>query len=143
MDENRTYLELLPHQHPFRFVSRILLYVPGHKIISQYEPSMFRNDYGGCPYVPEACLMEGVAQTAIIYTQLETAPLEEHEIPMLGSLDAQLECYSAWDEIVTYEIRPLRISTKQAMLTGQIYGDFQRRIGFVSVSVAVKGWNNQ
>lgn len=129
-------LKLLPHQMPLRMIDKITDYARGSKIEAQFDPSTFNTIFGNAATIPETCLLEGLAQTAIIFTQMETKPLEEDEFPMLGSIQAVVYRPLVWTECITYQIHPVRFLKKQAMLEGLLFGD-DKSVAAASASITV------
>ncbi|WP_270166444.1 hypothetical protein [Paenibacillus sp. SYP-B4298] len=81
--------------------------------------------------------MEGLAQSAILLTQLETTPLQKWEFPLLGRVQASMCASVAWGMKVEYEVRIIRILAKQAVLSGTVYAGGVGRLLEASLAVAV------
>ncbi|MFD2673329.1 FabA-like domain protein [Marinicrinis sediminis] len=113
-------MSLLPQQDPFRLIDRIVSYEPGQRLRAEMDLSRLYSDFGQQAIVPLHVLVESLAQTAVIYVQLETNPLEDHEVPLLGKVEAKAIKDVAWTQSVQLEITPVRILAKQAMLTGRV-----------------------
>ncbi|PZD96832.1 FabA-like domain protein [Paenibacillus sambharensis] len=133
----RQILQLLPHKPPFRLVDEVSLYIPGNKLEARFNPADYRDAFGGLDYVPIAILLEGLAQTGVLLTQLETAPLEEHEFPMLGTVRADIHRPVMWPETLVFMVKPYRLLTKSAVLHGTIQGSGGSPIAEAQLSVAV------
>jgi 3-hydroxymyristoyl/3-hydroxydecanoyl-(acyl carrier protein) dehydratase len=136
MPNEKEILTLLPHQPPFRFVDKINRYEPGELLEAQFSPLHIQPLFGVVSEVPETILIEGLAQSAVLLAQLETMPLKDGEIPLLGSVNATLFNQVNWDETIVYTIELVRIFEKQAILKGTIFMGIEP-IGSASLSVAV------
>lgn len=112
-------LSMLPHQFPFRLISNIVKYVPRKILQAEFTPSSLHTLFLQFGYVPETILIEGLAQTAVLLTQLETMPLKEGEVPLLGSVEMAAVKQVPWGEAVNFAVEPVRIVAKQAMLKGR------------------------
>ncbi|UFJ42408.1 hypothetical protein LOK74_07955 [Brevibacillus humidisoli] len=115
-------MSLLPQQVPFRFVDQIICYQPGEWLEAVFLPERLHDSLGSQSFFPDTCLMEGLAQATVIFTQLETEPLRPGELPLLGSIETELVRPVAWDEQLTYQIRPIRMMQRRAILEGAVYG---------------------
>ncbi|MDM5335853.1 FabA-like domain protein [Fictibacillus enclensis] len=129
-------LNTLPHQFPFRFISSVTKYVPTQLLIAHYNFTDQEKHFGKSEYVPSSILIEGLAQTAVIFTQLETKPLTDEEFPLLGSVKAKFYEAVRWTEDITYIIDPIRIFAKQALLTAVLYSGGRKKVS-VTLSVAI------
>ncbi|MBO8162729.1 MAG: hypothetical protein H0Z34_03290 [Brevibacillus sp.] len=125
-------MSLLPQQAPFRFVDEVTCYRQGQLLEATFTAAPIRDNFGHPPFFPETCLMEGLAQATVIFTQLETEPLREGELPLLGSIETRIARTVLWNEQLTYQIRPIRMMKRRAILEGAVYG---RRSGQTVQSV--------
>ncbi len=100
-------------------------------------PHLQAKGMGGGDLIPEVCLVEGLAQSAILLTQLETTPLQKWEFPLLGRVQASMCASVAWGMKVEYEVRIIRILAKQAVLSGTVYAGGVGRLLEASLAVAV------
>lgn len=85
MIEKNISLVNLPHQFPFRFIKNIKIYVPNTLLMSYIHYPKMEELIGGTT-IPTSLLIEGIAQNAVIFTQLETKPIEENEFPLFGNV---------------------------------------------------------
>lgn len=115
-------IALLPQQEPFRFVDGISRYQPQESLEAFFRPGPLRDKLGRPSYVPDTCLIEGLAQATVIFTQLETEPVRPGELPLLGSIDAKLIRSVSWNERLTYQVRPIRMLKRRAILEGMVLG---------------------
>jgi len=129
-------LMLLPHQAPLRLVDDILEYVPGMRMVAQFQPASL---YPYCreSYVPEALLMEGLAQTAVLFTQLETEELKEDDFPLLGNVEAATFCQAGWEDTLMFTVTPLRFAHRRSLLQGIAHTASGKRLIRVSLGLAV------
>lgn len=104
----------LPQKPPFRFVDQIHHYIPGHSLTASVELNSLRRQMRDLAMLPAVCVVEGLAQTAVLLVQLETGPLLEGEIPILGSLSVDQIKPIAWQEQLIYEVELIRLMTMQA-----------------------------
>ncbi|MBU8772115.1 3-hydroxyacyl-ACP dehydratase FabZ family protein [Cytobacillus oceanisediminis] len=130
-------LSLLPHQPPFRFVDEVIEYIPSKSLIAKFSPKGRRIAFGNSINIPFSILVEGLAQTAVLYTQIETEPLSEGDIPVLGNMEASYFKEVCWDEDISYKVEPFRIFSKKAILNGKVYGPDGQLIIAARLSVAV------
>ncbi|GAA4726598.1 3-hydroxyacyl-ACP dehydratase FabZ family protein [Brevibacillus fulvus] len=130
-------LTLLPQQYPFRFVDEVTRYVPGSLLEAKFLPAPLRQCYGNGRYFPETCMLEGLAQATVILTQLETEPLKQKELPLLGSIEASLIRPADWDEQLTYVIKPVRIAQKRAIFDGTLVDSTGQQIALAMIGVAI------
>ncbi|MBG9794367.1 hypothetical protein ABD76_18380 [Paenibacillus dendritiformis] len=114
-------VEQLPQQPPFRFVERIDHYESGKSLLASIRLQSVYDDLRGLPVFPEVCVMEGLAQSAVLLVQLETGPLLEGEAPILGSLFMRKSGPAAWHEELKYEVKPIRLLTSQARIEARAY----------------------
>lgn len=129
-------LDLLPHQPPFRFVDKITEYIPSNSLAAKFSPSNI--PFFNLRQVPLSILVESVAQSAILLTQLETSPLSDDEIPLLGSIDIQLHSESLdANEVFLVKVNIVKLLSKQAVLSGEIMNDSHQKILSANISVAV------
>ncbi|SDN48084.1 3-hydroxymyristoyl/3-hydroxydecanoyl-(acyl carrier protein) dehydratase [Fictibacillus solisalsi] len=130
------YLSLLPHEYPLRLVDKVELYKPGEELVSKYDTRHLKWLSIKTP-IPETILMEGMAQSAVIFTQLETRPLQNDEFPVLGAINATMLSQVEPGQLITYNIKPLRLLQDQALIEGSIWVD-QRRIlkGTLTVGIS-------
>jgi 3-hydroxyacyl-[acyl-carrier-protein] dehydratase len=131
-------LSLLPHAEPFRLVDEVLMYVPKEKLLAKFCCSRVYAICSGAS-VPDAVLIEGLAQTAVLFMQLETRPLAKDEIPLMGALRYGRVQPVQWNESVVYETFPLRLGEHQALIEGRIYkmNDSSIVVEHVNFSVAI------
>ncbi len=111
-------VELLPHQYPFRLVDAITRYVKGEGIHARFHQLPLYPYFGKGATMPSSLLIEGLAQVAVLFTQLETRPLQPHEVPLLGKIEADVAGKAVWDQPLAYELSPIRMFCKQAILYG-------------------------
>lgn len=111
-------LELLPQQYPFRFVDEVTLYEQGRRMRASFDPAPMRSYLGGRDILPVTVLIEGLAQVAVLLTQLETRPLAPGEMPLLGKVQAEIRREAMWDQLIYYELKPERIWQRQAVYSG-------------------------
>ncbi|PFM99770.1 hypothetical protein [Bacillus cereus] len=116
---DKEIINLLPHQKPFRFIDDIISYKPNYSLKAMYCPSSIEQKIKTRD-VPVTILIEGLAQTAILYTQLETEPLKENDVPMLGSVEYEIFKSFEWERSVTYVVMPIRLLKNQAIIKGEI-----------------------
>lgn len=111
----------LPQQPPFRFVEQIIHYEPGKKLEASIRLQSVHKHMYELPFFPEVCVLEGLAQSAVLLVQLETGPLLEGEIPILGSLFMRQSEPVSWQETLIYEVSPIRLFTSQARIEARAY----------------------
>lgn len=130
------FLSLLPHEYPLRLVDKVELYKPGEELVSNYDTRHLKWLSMKTP-IPETILMEGMAQSAVIFTQLETRPLQKDEFPVLGAINATMLSQVEPGQLITYNIKPLRLLQDQALIEGSIWVG-QRRIlkGTLTVGIS-------
>lgn len=104
----------LPQKPPFRFVDQIHNYAPGHSLMASVELHSLQAQMKDLAMFPAVCVVEGLAQAAVLLIQLETGPLLEGEIPILGSLSVDQVKPAAWQEQLIYEVELIRLLTMQA-----------------------------
>jgi 3-hydroxymyristoyl/3-hydroxydecanoyl-(acyl carrier protein) dehydratase len=137
MPNEKEILALLPHQPPFRFVDNVIRYEPGRFLQAKFSPPSLEVPFGISKEIPETILIEGLAQVAVLLTQLETEPLKEGDIPLLGSVNVTLIKKVQWGETLIYTVEPIRILEKQAVLKGRItVGKELTVVATLSVAVA-------
>ncbi|MFD7524205.1 3-hydroxyacyl-ACP dehydratase FabZ family protein [Paenibacillus chitinolyticus] len=112
-------LELLPHQEPLRLISAVTDYEAGKLLQASYSPSRFQ-DFCKEPLIPPSLLIEGLAQAAVLFVQMETRPLREGEFPLLGGLKAHVAVPVSWEETLHYTVRAVRILSTQAVVEGEV-----------------------
>ncbi|MGA5691432.1 3-hydroxyacyl-ACP dehydratase FabZ family protein [Cytobacillus pseudoceanisediminis] len=130
-------MQLLPHEYPIRLVDEVIQYQKGNTLTARFSPTLYKKNFGNQEFIPETCLIEGLAQTAVIFTQLETKPLREDEHPLLGKIKSRIHRKATWDEKITYTISPVRIIEKKAILSGSVIGKDQNIILTAELSVSV------
>ncbi|MCF2945184.1 hotdog family protein [Paenibacillus tarimensis] len=131
-------MDLLPHEPPFRFVTQVTRYQSGECLYASHEFTWSESErMGGGEAVPEVCLLEGLAQTAVLFTQLETSPLEKWEFPLLGHVHAAVQGEAGWGTPVNYEVKMIRILAKRAVLSGSVYTSDGRTCLEATLTVAV------
>jgi 3-hydroxymyristoyl/3-hydroxydecanoyl-(acyl carrier protein) dehydratase len=137
MPNEKEILALLPHQPPFRFVDNVIRYEPKRLLQAKFSPHCLEVPFGVFKEIPETILIEGLAQAAVLLTQLETEPLKEGDIPLLGSVNVTLLKKVQWGETLIYTVEPIRILEKQAVLKGRItVGEESTVVATLSVAVA-------
>lgn len=114
-------IEHLPQQPPFRFVKQIDHYESGKSLLASIRLQSVYNHMPGLSAFPEVCVMEGLAQSAVLLVQLETGPLLEGEVPILGSLFMRKSGSAGWHEELKYEVKPIRLFTSQARIEARAY----------------------
>lgn len=129
-------LDLLPHQSPFRFVDKITEYIRGKSLAIMFSPSNI--PFFHLSEVPISIFVESVAQSAILLTQLETSPLSNDEIPLLGSIDVHIhsECLDPNEEYLI-KVNIVKLLSKQAILSGEVMNVRLQKILSANISVAV------
>lgn len=100
----------LPHAFPFRFVDRVVGFLPGKELRASYSPASMPQWLRGTATFPGVLVIEGLAQTTVLAVVLGTGPLGPGEIPLLGSVSFEILAASGWDEELEYCIRPLRLT---------------------------------
>ncbi|GIQ69331.1 FabA-like domain protein [Xylanibacillus composti] len=135
-DEPRI-LDLLPQQYPFRFIDQVPLYKPGKRMQASFDPAALRTCLGGGAAIPVSVLIEGLAQTAVLLTQLETRPLGPGEMPLLGKVRASIKEQAVWDRLVYYELAPERIWQRQAVFSGSVQDEDGRPLVTATLLVAI------
>lgn len=138
--DNKTWssqqiLSMLPHQFPFRFISNIIQYIPQRVLKTEFTPSSML-PFVRFEYVPETVLIEGIAQTAVLLTQLETKPLVDGEVPLLGSVKMEAFNQALWGKTILFEVEPVRTVGQKAVLKGKALVESGTLI-IATVSVAV------
>jgi len=129
---------MLPHQFPFRFISNVTQYIPQRVLQTEFTPSS-QLPFLRFEYVPETVLIEGIAQTAVLLTQLETKPLVDGEVPLLGSVKMKVVKQVLWGKTILFEVEPVRTVGQQAVLKGKAFVESGTLItATVSVAVASK-----
>ncbi|KPV57445.1 hypothetical protein QJ48_22190 [Paenibacillus sp. A3] len=128
---------LLPHQYPFRFVDEVTRYEPGQRLEARFRPEPLRSMYGYTQTVPSTVMIEGLAQAAVLFVQLETKPLSPGEIPLLGKAEASVRREASWREPLLYDIRPIRMTCSQAILSGTMSGADGGVLATATLCVAV------
>ncbi|SDZ37818.1 hypothetical protein [Bacillus sp. 166amftsu] len=128
------YLELLPHRSPFRFVDKIVNYDSGKSLTTIFSSTNIYN----LSEIPITVLIESVAQTAVLLTQLETEPLNAKEFPLLGSIDSTIEeeHFEMGDDFII-KVGILKLLSKKAVLVGEVYNSSYAKILTASITVAV------
>ena len=114
------YMDLLPHQLPFRLVEKVDTYQPS-KLLRTTLNTQKLYWLDNKEEVPYSIMLEGVAQTAVIFIQLETKPLQKNEFPVLGSVKSDyIQKAPLYGGMLSFEVKPLRIHDKQAILEGKV-----------------------
>ncbi|WP_214483017.1 FabA-like domain protein [Bacillus sp. SM2101] len=114
----------MPHQYPLRLIDRVDKYVPKELLRATLDIKQL--DWLNTKIVPYSVLLEGMAQAAVIFIQLETRPLKENEVPVLGAIKSEILSKSLPSKgKVSYDVKPLRILETQAVLEGIIKVDNQ------------------
>lgn len=129
-------LSLLPHQPPFRFIDQIIEYSPTKYLVSSLHPENIKKIVKGNNHIPPSIFIEGLAQTAVLFTQLETKPLHKKEVPLLGSISFTQYNSINWNDIIYFKVKIIRIISKQAVIGGEVYTD-TNRIARTSLSLAI------
>ncbi|TYS60656.1 FabA-like domain protein [Bacillus infantis] len=129
---------LLPHQPPFRFVDNVTEYIPTKELCATFKPIDCKSTFGDSDEVPFTILGEGLAQAAVIFTQMESEPLTESDVPMLGNMEASYFGRVLWEDKITYKIKPYRILGRQAILYGKLFGSNGELVLSAKLSVAVR-----
>ncbi|MFS0836946.1 3-hydroxyacyl-ACP dehydratase FabZ family protein [Paenibacillus sp. 1P03SA] len=138
----RHLLAMLPHQFPLRVLDEVKDYSPGKFLIAGCSPEPLKIYFGGTDTIPPTLLIEGLAQACVILTQLETAPLAEDEVPLLGAIKAKLLNPVSWQESILYKVEPVRILSKKAIFTGTLYRSDGTTAVSAELSVAVAATSN-
>lgn len=120
-EKNKEILTLLPHQPPFRFIDHVTRYVPDCLLEAMFSPFSIKEKFGIRSCLPETILIEGLAQAAVLFMQLETRPLKEDETPLLGSLNVAIHGSFRWEDQFLYRVESIRILEKQAVLKGKVF----------------------
>lgn len=136
--ERSALVDMLPHQPPFRFVDHVTDYAAGKELKASFYPEPLREVLGDQQHPPASVLIEGLAQTAVIFVQLETDPLQPHEIPLLGKVEASIDGRVDWNAVISYEITPIRLGRSQAALHGEVWANGERAI-CATLYVAISG----
>lgn len=118
----------LPQAPPFRFLHRVKGIDPHEGLEGLFDPSSVPVAFRGASHVPEACVLEALAQAAILYFVHVSRPLRPGETPLLGHLSARLCRSLAWDDFLNVRVRPLRVLSDRAIFDGQA----QAREGLVT-----------
>lgn len=116
-------LDLLPQKPPFRFVDKVISYEPTQSLSSIFNASLKKDMVSNSRFIPPSILIEGLAQTAVLFTQLETNPLQPGEVPLLGSVRSNIMQSVSWDGMIQFIVKPLRLMTKSAVIEGKVYSD--------------------
>lgn len=134
-------VRLLPQQYPFRFVDHVSQYRKGKSMKAVFNPLPLYPYLGQGDTLPVSVLVEGLAQVAVLFTQLETRPLESYEMPLLGKIKVNVTGTAGWNRQLVYELSPVRILSNQAIFSGVVkYGhDLPILSATLGVAVAVKG----
>lgn len=135
--EMQEILSLLPHQKPFVFLHKVLDYLPGKRLHVEFNPNEIKHVFSGQLYIPDVILIEGLAQSSVLLTQLETKPIQKGEFPLLGSVSAEIHSKIGWTQVLQYKVSPLRLTSKQAIITGLVKNEENRTIVSGTLSVAV------
>ncbi|WP_068776339.1 3-hydroxyacyl-ACP dehydratase FabZ family protein [Paenibacillus sp. FJAT-26967] len=130
-------LTMLPHQYPLRLIDEVRDYSPGEFLTASFSPAKLRPYCGDKDEIPPAILIEGLAQTCVIMTQLETEPLADGEMPLLGAVKARIACPVYWDQLLLYKVNPVRIWAKKAIFSGVLYSPDGKIAVTADLSVAV------
>ncbi|MFS1514246.1 3-hydroxyacyl-ACP dehydratase FabZ family protein [Chengkuizengella sp. SCS-71B] len=113
-------VNMLPQKWPFRFIDHITAYKQKEYIRGTYyisQTTSIIKDH--TQTFPASFITEGLAQLAVIFITLETKPLRENEVPLLGSIKMESFQDLPWHlEKVKYEISPIKIFDSQAVLYG-------------------------
>ncbi len=137
MDNVQRLLELLPQQYPFRFVDKVTLYEQGSLMQATFNPVPLQPYLGRGDSLPVTVLIEGLAQVAVMLTQLETRPLVPGEMPLLGKVQATISDEAASDQPICYELAPERIWQRQAVFSGHVRSVDDRLLLSATLAVAI------
>ncbi|WP_127531411.1 hotdog family protein [Paenibacillus kobensis] len=129
-------LSRLPQQPPFRFVDRIIEYVPHRYMISRFDSQPLQKLFGGLSEIPFTILIEALAQTSVLFIDMEVGRLSEGELPLLGKIECQMLAISNWTSFLCH-VSPIRVLAKRAMLRGEVFDESGRLIVSVELAVAV------
>ncbi|MGM1049387.1 MAG: hypothetical protein ACQEXX_25070 [Bacillota bacterium] len=135
--DNKFMLDLLPHKPPFRFVDGIITYTPKSGIQTFFCPEQSSDYLGKGIHIPPVILIEGLAQSAVLYSILESEPLDENEFPLLGYVNAKIARNVMWSEKIYYSVSTLRMLKKRAVLHGQMFNNNEELLIDTSISVSV------
>jgi len=133
-------IEHLPHQFPIRLVDTIVHYEEKVMLVGQVNPFEHRRWYGDLEWIPPVFLIEGMAQTASIYIQLETEPLDEWEIPVLGSVRSTGHLRTDWSGLLYWKVVPLRIAQRNAVMEGWALDEEENQLISAQLSLSVVDW---
>ncbi|CAG9623403.1 hotdog family protein [Sutcliffiella rhizosphaerae] len=68
---------------------------------------------------PNSFLIEALAQLSVVLVQLESKPLEDEEIPLLGSINFSFkDCIKYKDESIRLVVKPLKITNTKSIIEG-------------------------
>lgn len=109
-------IDSLPQHPPFRFVDTILEYHPRSHLKASFSSLHLHSSFRGQRQFPSMCIVEGLAQTAILFVQLETSPLEKDEFPVLGSMSISKLSSVDWEEVITYKVYPVALFSLHGMI---------------------------
>lgn len=98
----------LPQQHPFRFVDEVTR-LTELLLESRFEPSACSLWYRGTDTVPAEVIIEGAAQSTVLFFERLVEPLTPEDIPVLGQISVTTSRQAGWHESITFQIRPVRV----------------------------------
>jgi 3-hydroxyacyl-[acyl-carrier-protein] dehydratase len=128
---------MLPQQPPFRFLDSIIRYTPGHLLQALFDPSKLQHQHPDVNEVPISILIEGLAQTAVIFVQLEIRPLSPDEIPLLGNVKSDINKGLTWENNAIFEITPVRFTSKHFIVNGTLITEQGERVLTSSFSISI------
>ncbi|GAA2696152.1 MULTISPECIES: 3-hydroxyacyl-ACP dehydratase FabZ family protein [Actinosynnema] len=103
----------LRHRHPMIYVDRVEEYVPGSHLVSVLSVSGNNDAIAG--HFPERAiypgshLMQAFAQSGIVLYQLETSPLGEDELTLIGSVKSRFTKVVVPGDRVLLDVRADRL----------------------------------
>jgi len=117
----RTAQAMLPQKQPFAFIDRIMHYEPKQYLKAEFVNPDFMGEGDRRKELPITILVEGMAQAAVLLTQLETSPLQDSEIPLLGKLEVTVFKEFKRGGRLYYSVKPIKMLSKQAVIAGEAF----------------------
>ncbi len=122
MDAQRI-LALLPWRHPFLLIDRVVECAPHRRIVTERRISTGDPFVGESaeqhPWFPSLLLLEGLGQTAALLYRVSYVGEEAAPLPLLGYLRASLHGSARAGDLVTFEIRPAKMTRRGGVFEGR------------------------
>ncbi|WP_053217801.1 hotdog family protein [Virgibacillus senegalensis] len=110
-------VDLIPQKPPFRFVDEVVEYKKNQSLTAAFDYANYLADFPFIDKLPPSFLIEGLAQSSVLFVERETSPLEEKEIPILGTIDFDfVKEPRGGEDKVYYFIEPMKVFSKHCLL---------------------------